>query len=283
MHSTLRRSQTLHRLAGQPGFRSRISYSDAEYFTLSEKDTRIAKAHREAPAPTVNQVEQVFRTMPTGTDLERRNRALVAFTLLTGARDRAIASLKLKHISCKERRVVQDAREVKTKFSKTFSTWFFPIGDLAYTIVEGWVDELQTLHLWGPNDPLFPATRMVQGENREFRAAGIERAHWSTATPIRTIFKRGLKLQGCRMQILTRSGRLFALLGEQVCRTPEEFKAWSQNLGHDQVMTTFTSYGSVSSARQAEIMSRLANGDKPEEEDVSTLIAKLQRKIQERA
>src|SRR6266702_7909123 len=34
-------------LAGQPGYKSRISYSDAEYFNLSVKETRIAKAHRD--------------------------------------------------------------------------------------------------------------------------------------------------------------------------------------------------------------------------------------------
>jgi integrase/recombinase XerD len=61
-------------------------------------------------------------------DHERRNRALVAFTLLTGARDSAIASMKLKHVDLKEGCVQQDAREVKTKFSKTFTTYFFPVG-----------------------------------------------------------------------------------------------------------------------------------------------------------
>ncbi len=29
-------------LAGQPGYKSRLHYSDAEYFNLSEKDTRVA-------------------------------------------------------------------------------------------------------------------------------------------------------------------------------------------------------------------------------------------------
>src|SRR6202040_1644170 len=43
-------------LAGQPGYRSRISYSDADYFRLSEKDTRIAKAERERPVPTLEQI-----------------------------------------------------------------------------------------------------------------------------------------------------------------------------------------------------------------------------------
>jgi hypothetical protein len=33
--------------------------------------------------------------------------------------------------------------------------------------------------------------------------------------------------------------KTLALLGGQCCRTPEEYKAWSQNLGHEQVLTTF--------------------------------------------
>jgi integrase/recombinase XerD len=52
--------------------------------------------------------------------------------------------------------------------------------------------------------------------------------------------------------------KTLALLGERTCRTPEEFKAWSQNLGPEQVLTTFTSYGEVSMSRQAEIMNVLA-------------------------
>ena len=42
----------------------------------------------------------------------------------------------------------------------------------------------------------------------------------------------------------------------------EEFKAWSQNLGHGQVLTTFSSYGMVAHHRQAELMRGLgAQGD----------------------
>jgi hypothetical protein len=43
-----------------------------------------------------------------------------------------------------------------------------------------------------------------------------------------------------------------------VCRTPEQFKAWSQNLGHEGVLTTFYSYGSVAERRQGEIIKSLA-------------------------
>ncbi len=85
-------------LSGQPGYKSRLKYADAEYFNLSEKEMRVAKARREQRMPTLEQIRHVLATMPVVSEIERRNRALIAFTLLTIARDGAIASLKLKHI-----------------------------------------------------------------------------------------------------------------------------------------------------------------------------------------
>jgi integrase len=131
--------------------------------------------------------------MPTQTEIERRNRALVAFTLLTGARDSAIASMKLKHLDLIENSVHQDARDVKTKFSKTFITYFFPVGEEIKEIVTEWVRYLGEEKLWGNDDPLFPATRIVLGSTRQFEAAGFERKHWSTASPIRTIFREAFE------------------------------------------------------------------------------------------
>jgi len=75
-------------LAGQPGFKSKIRHSDAEYFRLSEKEARIAKAPRNAAVPTLEQVQRTLSVMLITTE-ERRNRALLAFTLLTGMRAKA--------------------------------------------------------------------------------------------------------------------------------------------------------------------------------------------------
>ena len=101
--------------------------------------------------------------MPHDSEIQRRNRALVAFTLLAGARDSAIASMKLKHIDLAAGCVYQDAREVNTKFSKTFTTYFFPVGEDIRKIVEDWVNYLRQEKLWGNDDPLFPATNVVVG------------------------------------------------------------------------------------------------------------------------
>ena len=130
-------------LVWQPGYKSRFQHSDAEYFNLSDKDTRIATAQREQRAPTLEQIKYVLHMMPRNTEIERRNRALIAFTLLTGARDSAIASMKLKHVDLSANNVNQDAREVQTKFSKTFNAFFFPVGDEIRRIVEEWVSFLR--------------------------------------------------------------------------------------------------------------------------------------------
>jgi len=244
-------------LAGQPGYKSRISYCDAEYFNLSAKDTRIAKAHRDSRAPTLEQIRHVIQTMPAGTEIERRDRALVAFTILTGARDGAIASLKLKHVDMDQGRLDQDARQVKTKFSKSFTTWFFPVGDDIRQIVVEWVQYLRKEKLWGLDDPLFPATKIVVGDERHFEASGLDRKHWSSAGPIRQIFKVAFAATGLSYFNPHSFRKTLALLGGQICKSPEEYKAWSQNLGHENVLTTFSSYGDVPGLRQAEIIRAL--------------------------
>lgn len=49
-----------------------------------------------------------------------------------------------------------------------------------------------------------------------------------------------------------------AHLGQKICKSPEEFKAWSQNVGHGNVLTTFLSYGEVASDRQGDMLSNLS-------------------------
>jgi integrase len=248
-------------IAGQPGYKSRVTYADAEYFNLSLKDTRMAKATRPERVPTLEQIRYVIRSMPATTDIERRDRALIAFTILTGARDGAIASFKLTHIDAAEGRIDQDARDVRTKFSKSFVTTFFPVGDDIRAIVIDWVNHLRQERLWGLDDPLFPRTKVAVGESLLFEASGLDRKHWSSAGPIRTIFKDAFALVGLPYFNPHSFRKTLALLGGRICKTPEEYKAWSQNLGHDHVLTTFSSCGDVSSYRQAEIIRAFSDWD----------------------
>lgn len=261
-------------LAGQPGFRSKLTYSDAEYFRPSANDERIAKAVREKPVASIEEIRQVLDAMPAGTDTERRDRALIAFALLSGARDNAIASLSLKHVDFERRTLFQDARDVRTKNRKTFTSWFFPVGADIEQIVANWILFLTSERGFGPNDPLFPATRVALGDNG-FEAAGLARHHWSNAAAIRRIFKDAFGRAGLPYANPHSFRNTLAALGERLCVTAEDFKAWSQNLGHENVLTTFTSYGAVAGHRQGEIFDRLrAREEAGAETDADDRIAK---------
>src|SRR5271157_4708878 len=126
-------------LAGEPDYRSSLKMTHAEYFNPPENLSRIASAHRHRACPTLEQIRAVLDAMPTETEIQRRDHALVAFAILTGARDSAIVSFKLKHIDLEHELLEQDARDVQTKRAKTFSTWFFPVGDSIKEIVVDWV------------------------------------------------------------------------------------------------------------------------------------------------
>jgi len=280
IHATLAQLKRFFQwLAWLPGYKSRLQYSDAEYFNLSDKDTRIATAQRQQKIPTLEQIKHVIKTMPNETDIERRNRALMAFTLLTGARDSAIASMKLKHVDLIAGCVNQDAREVKTKFSKTFVTFFFPVGEEVREIVVEWVSYLRNEKIWGNTDPLFPATLIVVGATQKFEAAGLARNHWSNATPIRKIFREAFQRAGLSYFNPHSFRNTLVQLGQEICKTPEQFKAWSQNLGHEKVLTTFLNYGAVECRRQGEIIHSLATPQQTVQTDADKIAEAVFKKI----
>jgi integrase len=282
LHTTLTQLKRFFQwLAWQPGYKSRLQYSDAEYFNLSDKDKRVATAQREQRVPTLEQIKHVLHTMPDNTDIERRNRALMAFTLLTGARDSAIASMKLKHVDLITNCVNQDAREVRTKFSKTFSTFFFPVGEEVREIVAAWVSYLRDTKLWGNDDPLFPATHITLGATHQFEAAGLTRDHWSNATPIRMILREAFVRAGLPYFNPHSFRNTLVQLGQDVCKTPEQFKAWSQNLGHEKVLTTFLSYGEVAYQRQGEIIRGLAAPQQATQPDANEIADALFKRLRE--
>ena len=116
-------------LAREPGFKSHLAYSDAEYFNLSDKDITVARAKREKRVPTLAQVHHVLSEMPADTVLERRDRALVAFTALTAARAGALASFQLCHVDLSAESRSCRTRERAHEVSKDFLLLgFVPVG-----------------------------------------------------------------------------------------------------------------------------------------------------------
>ena len=98
---------------------------------------------------------------------------------------------------------------------------------------------------------------MGLGPEGGFVAAGLVREHWSSADPIRRIFRDAYERAGLPYFKPHAIRDTIVQLGERTCPNPEAFKSWSQNMGHDKVLTTLTSYGAVAPHRQAEIIRAL--------------------------
>jgi integrase len=257
-------------IAWQPGYKSKIHPPDIEYFNLSDKEISIAKSAKIKDFPTLEQIRKVIFQMPTNSDVQRRDRAIIAFTILTGMRDSAIASIRIKHVHLSKDpiMVTQDPDQVNTKFSKQIISHFFPVGDDIKNIFVDWLTELKEQKHYSQNNPVFPRTKVSIDENQSFKADGLESICWSTATPIRDIFKRAFTESGLPYFSPHRFRDTLVHVGQEWCRSPEEFKAWSQSLGHSSPLTTFTSYGSIDPHQQGKILQRLGPikiGSKDEE------------------
>lgn len=207
-------------LAYQAGYKSRISLLDLEYFNISEKDIRMAKPKVFKEFPTLERIRKVISLMPSETEIQKRDRALIAFTILSGMRDRAIVSLKLKHIDLNKEVINQDSREVKTKASKMIITYFFPVGDDIRQIVIDWISYLQKDKLFPLTGPLFPRTKTRFDENNNFTAAGVEPEHWSGANQVREIFKTAFNGAGLSYYNPHSFRNTIVNLGERLCQKP---------------------------------------------------------------
>ena len=103
---------------------------------------------------------------------------------------------------------------------------------------------------------------------------GLDRKHWRDAGAIRRIFKQAFEWAALPNYNPHSFRHTLAVLGEKICRTPEQWKAYSQNFGHSSPMTTFNSYGSVTPHRQAEILNALVDA-KPTEPTAPLQTVKL--------
>ncbi|ABG31822.1 integrase [Roseobacter denitrificans] len=240
-------------LADQQGYKSRIRYSDADYFNMDAKGQRVANAVRERPHPSLEMVRHAFNQMPANTELERRNAAVIAFFMISGARDGAAASLRLKHINLVDGYVFQDAREVKTKNSKTFTTYFMPVDPIYMECFCTWVQYLQSELLFGPDDPLFPPPEMGLKDG-QFTVVGLKRETYQNANALRTVVKQAFENAGLPIFAPHSLRKTLTKWATVQYPTHEAFKAFSQNIGHSNVATTLSAYCPVSTERQGELI-----------------------------
>lgn len=245
-----------HWLAGQQGFKKIVTYADVEYFNNNRNDARAAHAQRPVHFPTTQAAHHAFQAMSDKTELERRNKAMFAFVVITGARAGATSSLRLKHINLVDSFVFQDGREVRTKGRKTISTWFFPMHPDYRAYFTQWVTYLRNEKFYGPEDALFPKPqqRIVDGK---FAYDTLSRDIYANSAKVNAVFRAAF----VQVQLHPYTPHsIRKTLGQEMSdrNLPlDAQKAWSQNLGHENFTTTVSSYLPVSTQQQGQLIKKL--------------------------
>ncbi|MEP0520389.1 MAG: site-specific integrase [Hyphomicrobiales bacterium] len=245
-------------LASEQGYKKAVTYADVEYFNNTMKAARVAHAKREIPYPSMEQCAHAFQAMPNGTEYEKRDKALFAFFMLTCARDGAVASLKLKHVNMETRQMYQDGREVNTKNAKTFRCQFFPVDTAYLNCISDWINFLRTEKMFGPTDALFPKAKIAVVPGQGFQNVGLDRVGYAGSAKLNKIIRTAFaKVQMPEFTPHSFRKTLFDY-ADKTCANMTQLKAWSMNLGHENLATSINSYLPVSEARQLEIIRGMA-------------------------
>src|SRR5579859_2530260 len=179
-------------LAREKGFKSRIKLNDVDYLSINRKEGRVATQGSFRDFPAFDYVKNLVNSITIQNEIDQRDRALICFTLLSGMRDKAIATLPLGCFNHETLVITQNPRKgVETKFSKWVPTTLFRFDEEMVGYVLEWLKHLEAKG-FSTKAPLFPRSKLSQGKGQLTfeKATQVEPKFWQGTGAIREIFKR---------------------------------------------------------------------------------------------
>ncbi len=272
-------------LADQSEYKKGIKKTDVDFLRLSKKDARIATSGTTKRIPTFDEAMKVIQSIEVENEIDMRDRAILSFALISGMRISAISTLRMKSFDKETELIDQNPGDgVQTKNSKKILTTFFPIGwDEPKNYFLEWYD-CQLAKGAKPDDPIFPSTKKGFSE-KSYSKELVSDDFWSSSGGARKIFEKRCLDAGVPYFHPHSFRHLVVSIMSTTRLTEEEKKAVSLNLGHDNVATTFGSYGygGMSPLDAVNIVKKIAIGGgeddvriSPEEREI---LLKLMRKL----
>lgn len=232
-----------------------------DYFNLSKKDKKLEYSNEQElkEYPTLDYVKELVNSIPNETDTDKRNRALISFLCLTGARVDALVSLSMQCIDIDKLIVKQYPRfNTRTKFGKTIISKIFHFDNELVDIFVEWYNYLKD-NGFKKSDPLFPKLTITKDTNDlSFKRSKLSKEFMS-ATSFRKILSNLCKKQNITYYSPHRYRDLAINLIMSKIPYGEEIKIISQNFGHSDIATTIDYYGSYNPNILVEKLEKLDN------------------------
>ena len=246
-------------MSGQAGYKSRINSYDVQLLKLDKQQSRIATSIKHTQYPSLDYVKILCKSITIINEIDRRDRALIAFHMLSGLRVSAILSLPLSCFNIKTLEIFQDPnRGVQTKFSKQIVTTLFGFDKTLLEYVLEWVNYLAKEKLSDGLAPVFPRTKLEHRavDDMCFEGKVVDSNFWKGEGAILKIFEQRMKAAGLEYYSPHKFRHAAISEARKYCRTEEHRKAVSQNVGHANIGTTF-SYVNMDNIRINEVVSKM--------------------------
>ncbi|MEX0408326.1 hypothetical protein ABGN05_21940 [Aquibium sp. LZ166] len=161
---------------------------------------------------------------------------------------------------------------MRIKNSKSQKTWWFPVDEEIRKILIEWIEELLDLGCTGA-DALFPPDRSLASTKLLERSLRVAIEPCDSDTGVRRAFKRICQAAAIGYYNPHCAKHYLASIRDDFCRTSEQRRAWSQNLGHETETITEAHYRKVSEERQGEIFNDFRQGSSLPIEDLELLVS----------
>ncbi len=249
-------------LAMHPKCIRKVDGNAVSYLRLSNNEERAARATKQKPSPTIEEFRKALETMPSATNIEKRNRAIMAFAALTGARNAAIISMKMKDIDLENFELWQDPRHVNTKNRKNIDTILMDFDPIWKEIVIEWINHARDILKFKDSYPIFPKEMtFCDPKKMKFESGVLSNEHWSNTQPVRTIFKNSFIAAGLPYFHPHSVRNMLVIWAMDNCNQ-YQVKAISQNIGHEHMMTTYNAYGKLNIHDQRKAIFSIGKGSK---------------------
>lgn len=264
-------------LCYQKNYKTKICMTDVEFLRLPKEKARLAVSKKREHYPTIEQVKKVIASIEIHSEIDKRDRALLSFTLLSGMRDSAIVSLSIGCFDEQTLKVNQDPKlGVKTKFSKHIRSVLFQFDEELLEYFLEWYRYLKTEKVFGNSDPVFPKNLVQNAENaKSFVSNYVEPKFWQSVSSMREIFRQRFEYAGIEYFPPHTFRHLAVITAVSKCKNGHEIKAVSQNFGHEDVGTTMTTYGTLTNTQMNGIITNM-NFSETNNDNQADLLAKFQ-------
>ncbi len=233
----------------QPGYKATKILILIAYLKPNKTEDRLSSTSQVTDVPDIEYVLALCGSIKINCDIDLRDRALIAFLLMTGIRIRAAISLPYCCIDKETLIVDQDPdKNVKTKFGKRIISIVFPFDQKLINYIKTYL-ELLSLQGFKPEEPIFSKNEIEYdpSENLFVNPGKLSHKFWEGSMGVGQMLKRrsieaGLKYYSPH-KFRHGTSHILYNLGLDAC----EAKVISQALGHECISTTFAYYGNYSS------------------------------------